>query len=263
MDEIQDKLRELNALLSPELPFELGFYDPASLELLEVNARYMRNDTFAQLVANVKRDKGLASVPLVYAGPDAVKPRVLSGNHRVKAALAAKLPRVLCLVIREMKTAEEQVAIQLSHNAIAGADDLPLLKKLYEQVCSIELKSYSGLDEDTIKQLDQIKFEPISEPRLQFKTATFLFLPREQAELEAMVAHVAKILEDTGSYVFQVRDYTEFFTLLANAKEKLGIRNSAAAILELMRAGFRRIEEEHPPDAEDGAAHGQAIHSIG
>src|SRR6266849_939500 len=101
MDEIQNKIAELNALLGPMQPFSLGLFNPAELELLEINARFMKNETFAQLVANVKKDKGLASVPLVYAGPDAKKPRVLSGNHRVKVALAANLPQVLCLVINE------------------------------------------------------------------------------------------------------------------------------------------------------------------
>ncbi len=254
MDETQQKIEELNALLAPDSPFALGWFDPSELEQLTVNARYMRNDTFRQLVDNVKRDKGLASVPLVYAGPDVTRPRVLSGNHRVKAALAAALPRVLCLVIREPKSAEEQVAIQLSHNALAGSDDLVVLKKLYDEVTSIELKGYSGLDEELIKQLDAIKFEPVSEPRLQFKTVTFLFLPRELVEIDAAVAQVGKILEDKEAYLFQVRDYAEFFTLVADAKEKLNIRNSAAALLELMRAGMRKIEEEEAPAKQASAS---------
>jgi hypothetical protein len=265
MTEVQAKIAELNALLHGSLPYEIGLFAPNDLEPLEVNARYMRNDTFAQLVANVKRDKGLSSVPLVYAGPDAPKPRILSGNHRVKAQIAAKLETpILCLVIRQQMSAEEQVAIQLSHNALAGADDLQTLKKLYEQVTVIDLKQYSGLDEETIKQLDAIRFEPVSEPRLQFKTSTFLFLPSELAELQAMVAHVEKILGDKDAFLFQVKDYLEFFNLVAGSKEKLKIRNSAAAILELMRAGMRHIDEEAANAAaagEGGGTHGQAVHS--
>jgi hypothetical protein len=207
---------------------------------------------FAQLVANVKRDKALSSAPLVYAERgSSAKPKALSGNHRVLAARAAGLPRILCLVVDDPKSAEEQIAIQLSHNAISGADDLQELKRLYEEVRDIELKSYSGLDEDTIKQLNSIKFDPVSEPRLQFKTVSFLFLPSELVEIEALGSLADKILKDKDSYAFQLRDYAEFFNMLATAKEKLDIRNSAVAILELMRAGMAKIEE---PPAEQKAA---------
>jgi hypothetical protein len=250
MDEIQAKLNELNAVLGATVPFKLGLFDPNQLETLKQNARYMRNDMFAQLVANVKRDKALSSAPLVYAANGSTaKPKVLSGNHRVLAARAAGLPRVLCLVVDNEKSAEEQIAIQLSHNAISGADDLQELKRLYEEVRDIELKSYSGLDEDTIKQLNSIKFDPVSEPRLQFKTVTFLFLPSELIEIQALGEEVDKILRDKHSYLFQKRDYLEFFNLLATAKEKLDIRNSAVAILELMRAGMSKIEGEHATEA--------------
>jgi hypothetical protein len=244
MEDVQKKLEELSVVLKDVVPFRLAIYNPDEVELLDVNARYMRNDTFAQLVKNVKRDKGLSSVPLVYVF-GRQKPLVISGNHRILAARAAKVP-ALCFAIDDEKTMDELVAIQLSHNSIAGADDLPTLKKLYDSIVELDMKAYSGLDEETIQQLNAIKFEPVSEPRLVFKTVTFLFLPHELDELKGMISHVEKILKDDLAYGFMVKDYQEFFTLLADAKEKINIRNSAAAILELMRAGTRQIDAEHP-----------------
>ncbi|WP_180542187.1 ParB N-terminal domain-containing protein [Nevskia soli] len=244
MEDIQEKIAALNIALCGSMPFELAWVDPHGVELLEDNARYMRNDTFAQLVENIKLDKGLASVPLLYQDPAGGKLKVLSGNHRVMAAMAAKLDGVLCLVIRTAKTIEEQVAIQLSHNSIVGADDLPKLKQLYERISTLTLKAYSGIDDETIQKLAAIKFEPVSEPHMTFKTVTFLFLPGEIDELAATIQHVEKLLESKDAFAFQVRDYYAFFELIAKAKEKLQIKNSAAAILELMRAGHRQIESE-------------------
>ena len=97
--DLQTKLAELNAALVGVFPFRLAVYNPRELKLLEKNARFMRNDTFAQLVANVKKDKGLASMPLVYDGPGTDKPVVLSGNHRVQAAVAAELEQIICMVV--------------------------------------------------------------------------------------------------------------------------------------------------------------------
>ena len=59
----------------------------ADLTLLEKNARFMRGATFARLVANIKADGCLTSVPLV--GHVDGKLLVASGNHRVPAAMKA------------------------------------------------------------------------------------------------------------------------------------------------------------------------------
>jgi len=244
METIQEKVAELNRALGESLPYELVWIDPHEIELLEENAHYMRNDTFALLVANIKQDKALSSLPLLYQPPGAAKPKALSGNHRVMAAIAAKLTGILALLIRAPKTLEEQVAIQLSHNAIVGADDLPRLKALYERITNLDLKAYSGLDEETIQKLNAIKFEPVSEPSLAFKTATFLFLPEEIEEIREMVKHVEKLLADNDTFLFRLRDYHEFFEMMSAAKGKLEIKESAASIIELMRRGHRQLDDE-------------------
>jgi hypothetical protein len=45
----------------------------------------MRHETYAQLVANIRRDGKLTSVPFAFR--DGEKYTVLSGNHRVRAAI--------------------------------------------------------------------------------------------------------------------------------------------------------------------------------
>jgi hypothetical protein len=245
MDEITQKLEELNGLLaSAGQTFAIGFYDPHKLKLLETNARYMTNDKFAALVANVKRDKGLASVPLVYAFEEPETPLVLSGNHRVMAARAAATGALLCMVVTQEKTPDELIAIQLSHNSIAGADDLQTLKALYEKITAIDMKVYSGLDEDTIQKLAAIKFEPISEPRLVFKTVTLLFMPSERDAIKEMIGKVDKLLADNDAYVFEVSKFMEFWTLLAAGKEGLVIQDSSTTLLEIMRRGVAQVEAE-------------------
>ena len=257
--EIQARLDELNGLLGPLLPYKIALLKPSEIEILDKaeNARFMRNDTFGQLVANLKKDKALSSVPLIYTGDGGKK--CLSGNHRVQAAVAAAVPWVICFIIDWVMTAEEQISVQLSHNSLSGEDDLQVLKRLYDQVQQIDLKAYSGLDEDTIKQLASISYNPISEPRLKFKAISFLFLPAEVEEIKALAAETDKALRDKETYVFRFQDYEEFFKLLVEAKGKLTITNSAVAILELMRIGFAKLEaDEVAAKVEANAAGGKA-----
>ena len=63
--------------------------DPRELKLLKMNARFMRHEEFQRLVANVKKDGQLTSAPFAALDPADGKYEVLSGNHRVQAAVSA------------------------------------------------------------------------------------------------------------------------------------------------------------------------------
>ena len=111
----------INASLEGQ-PYKAAVVPIEGLELLEKNARFMRSETFRNLVENIKRDGGLSSVPFCLKLGD--RYRVLSGNHRVQAAQEAGVKRLLVLYTDRELSREEQVSIQLSHNAIVGEDDL-------------------------------------------------------------------------------------------------------------------------------------------
>ena len=147
------------------------------MKLLEKNARYMKAEQFQALVENVKQDGNLSSLPLCYREKDG-KLRVLSGNHRVMAARQAGVEQVLVMVVGDEKDADERLAIQLSHNAIAGQDDLVILKELWESIKDVQARVYAGLDSDTVKALQGIQFSAISEQRLRYKMANFHVPPR-------------------------------------------------------------------------------------
>jgi hypothetical protein len=126
--EIREVLNLLNDKLAGDFPYRLELAAPGELKLLEKNARYMKAEQFQSLVENIKKDGNLSSLPLCYREKDG-KLRVLSGNHRVMAARKAEVESVLVMVLGDEKDADEQMAIQLSHNAIAGQDDLVILKE--------------------------------------------------------------------------------------------------------------------------------------
>ncbi len=105
------------------------------LKLLEKNARYMTPQEFSQLVANIKQDGKLMGVPVVYRG------EVLSGNHRVRAAIKAGIEEADVLDILTELTEERRLAIQLSQNAINGKDDPNILAQLYTSLNSLGMET--------------------------------------------------------------------------------------------------------------------------
>jgi hypothetical protein len=149
---LSDRLRETNAT-----PYTLDVADPSAIKLLSKNARYMSHEMFENLVSNIKRDGALSSMPLCYREPDGTL-LVLSGNHRVQAAAQAGLKQILVMVIDKELTREEQVAVQLSHNAIDGKDDPPMLKQLWDEIkpdrpevlCWPRQRDHQGAGEDSV-----------------------------------------------------------------------------------------------------------------
>ena len=170
---IKDAMEQLNSLLK-NMPYKLDLVDPKKILLLEKNARYMSQEMFQNLVFNTKRDGALSSLPLCYREKAGLLV-VLSGNHRVQAAVHAGIEQILVLIIDRELTRQEQVAIQLSHNAIEGKDDPVILKELWDEIKLIDLKMYAGLDSEIIKELERMEFISLADARPDFKQIILLF----------------------------------------------------------------------------------------
>ena len=252
-EEIREVLNLLNEKLGGLFPYRLEMAAPGELKLLEKNVRYMKAEQFQNLVENVKKDGNLSSLPLCYREKDG-KLRVLSGNHRVMAARQAGVEQVLVLVIGEEKEADERLAIQLSHNAIAGQDDLVILKELWESIKDVQARMYAGLDSDTLKALEGIQFAAISEQRLRYKLTNFLFLPEELEDLDQLLKETAVAFAGDEVYLAHLNTYDAFFELIVRIKKKCQIKNSAAAFLKLMELAKIGLEETTKvEEASDGA----------
>jgi len=91
--------------------------DLTKLKLLDGNPRYMTPAQFKRLVKNLEHDGVLTSAPLVYKG------EVISGNHRVQAAIEAGITDADIIEIISDLTESEKRAIALSHNSISGSTD--------------------------------------------------------------------------------------------------------------------------------------------
>jgi hypothetical protein len=245
-EEIREALKLLNEKLGGLFPYRLELASPGELKLLEKNARYMKAEQFQTLVENVQQDGNLSSLPLCHREKDG-RLRVLSGNHRVMAARQAGVEQVLVLVVAKEKDADQRLAIQLSHNAIAGQDDLVILKELWESIQDVQARVYAGLDSDTLKALQGIQFAAISEQRLRYKLTNFLFLPEELEDLDQLLKETAAAFAGDVVYLAHLQTFDAFFELITRIKKRCQIKNSAAAFLKLMdlaRIGLEKMMQE-------------------
>ncbi|MEU0770531.1 hypothetical protein [Streptomyces albogriseolus] len=232
--------------------------DPRALKRLEVNARFMRKEQYDRLVRNIKRDGCLTSLPLIWSedGADEGQELILSGNHRADASVDAGLDEIDCMLIVGPMSQARRIGLQLSHNAIAGEDDMATLALLYESIDDLDWREYSGLDDKTLNLMAEVNLEGISEANLDFQTVQLVFLPPElQAAKESFAEAKAPADE---RWVAAYKDYDRLIDALNEVSGAHNVGNLATA-LGVVLAVF----ENHPEDLVEGflGPDGEALHS--
>lgn len=230
--------------------------DPRKLTRLERNARFMRHETYQQLVNNVRRDGELESVPLaawvnpeVGDLPDDAEGKwiVLSGNHRTMAAIDAGLEFIDLKVHDRHITRDEFIAKQLSHNAITGEDDPATLKQLYEEIDNIDWRLYAGLDDKTLELLEDVQIGSLSEANLSFQSVNIVFLPNEVEAARTAWEDAKRALAGDETWMARMRDYDAFLDALEVAGGAHNVTNVATELL-LVLSIFKR----HVADLQEG-----------
>ncbi|MBI5954353.1 MAG: hypothetical protein HY865_22075 [Chloroflexi bacterium] len=231
--------------------------DPRKLKLLEVNAHFMRHEVFMRLTENVKEDKALTSVPFCaiyqyFTADDPIQRledgspqyEVLSGNHRVKSAIAADLPEIDVMVTDEPLSPDRRKAIQLSHNALVGEDDPATLKMIYGDIQDLTMRLYSGLDDKRLDMLDKVSPGALGEANLQFQPVSFMFLPdeldqvKEVWEIAKKEAGAAKLL-----WLARMKEYDAVMDALEATSSSYGVKNVTTSLIAILEIFTRHITD--------------------
>lgn len=222
---------QLNEMLGDVSPYKLCVVDPKQVKQIDKNAHYMSKQMFDQLVANVKKDGNLSSLPLLWQHKDG-RYEALSGNHRVKAAAVAGIPKILALYTDADLTLSQKRAIQLSHNAIFGQDNPQTLKELWMEIQSLEEKVYSGLDDEKLQTMQPVQIQRLDEADLRMEEVRLLFVAPEAERLTKLVKKIGG--PGRRRFAANVADFDRFFDMLLRFKEATGIINSSTAILLML-----------------------------
>jgi hypothetical protein len=255
--EIQVALDELNARLAGKQPYKLFMAKISELDFLEKNARYMNKEQFEALARNIKTDGGLTSLPLCYLQENG-RLLVLSGNHRLKAAIHAGVEESLVLLIDKPLSKQRQIAIQLSHNAIVGRDDEQILKELWKEIDDLEASIYSGLSTELVEKLLNTDFSTISEQRVLFKEVTLMFLPEEIEKAKSICEGIIETAKSKVAFVGRIEEYHEILEGIIAVKQGQKIINSslaffamASVIREYLAGRAQSLQESMEEGVED------------
>jgi hypothetical protein len=205
----------------------------------------MPHEMFKNLVENIKRDKGLSSIPFCWYDGDTY--HVLSGNHRVKAAKSAGLTHLLVMYDDRPISRQEFVARQLSHNAISGKDDAAILRDLWGEIDDVALKYYAGLDDKALEQMANAVLPSLSEAKLDYRVLTFLFLPDELDRLKLAFERATQTTVADEVLAVRLAEFDRAIDAIDKAKASFNVHNGATALLLVLS-----IFENHLNDLSVG-----------
>lgn len=255
-DEIRQRIDGFNDILEQfQFAYRIDIVDPKALRPADKNARFMSGQTFQQLVDNIKRDGGPTSAPFCWCDAQGIY-HILSGHHRVDAAAAAGVPLILIMYTDRELSRQEQIAIQLSHNAISGEDEPTILRELWNEILTIDLKAYSGLDDHVLETFQPVKIDSLGEKSIAFQEVTLAFFPSEIERFDAVLKQLSA--SKKVRYAAQAEQFDRFVDRLMDFKEVAGIYNSATAILAILDIVDAWLAEHAEADEQKESINGEA-----
>lgn len=237
--EINKKLEDINGLVKP---YQLAYVSPTEDCIpLERNSHYMDKDMLDRLTSNIEKDGFLSQLPFGMKRKDG-KFLILSGNHRLKASIKAKLDYILILYIDEVDK-DTQIAYQLSHNMLVGKDDLQMLKDIYLEMESIEAKEFSGLDDLKFREVNSINSLSISDADIELTEMKFLFVENVKNNVETVLNALEDYELDENSHIV-VGSFESFIKVLTDVKKKYGIKSVSVAFGRMIEICLKDLSEE-------------------
>lgn len=214
--------------------------NPRDIKLLEVNARNMKPEEYQKLIANIKKDGQLTSVPFCFYNENK-QIEVLSGNHRVMASIDAGLDEIEVMLCKDKLSKDQALAIQLSHNSISGQDDEELLRKLYGELQSLEFKEYSGLTDEFINFCKEVEND-FKVPNLSYQAFNLLFLPEEINEIKDTLLIISSLINN-NYLLANMKDYDKYLETTTTISKCLNIKNPSTTFLAMIRLAKENIDK--------------------
>lgn len=214
----------------------------------DVNPRVQSPDMFEQLIANIKKNKRLESLPLCAKRENdkGIWFELISGHHRVRAAKSAGLQTIIILVDITNLDRDGVISKQLAHNNIDGITDVQLANRLYNEIQSIDFKIEAFMDAVSNSKTFSVTMQAVN-ARIDWHNVTFLFLPKSISNLDILVEYL-----DGVNYVYcsSIEGYDKFIEAVRKIKSVKDIKNTGAAIDFMIECALEKIFRE--PGNEPG-----------
>lgn len=212
----------------------------SNLKEQDINAQVMDDRRMKILTSNIKNRGTLESLPYVHKVGETFS--IISGHHRVRAANAAGLKTIYCLVDTNALTKSQIVSKQIAHNELVGTADSEILGELVKQMQEVDDIIASGLPEQFLNSI--AKESPVMDlPQLDFdwRTLQLAFLPKQLNDFQTLVKAIDGKAEFVG--VASVEQFDEFSKAMVQFGKTKNIKSIGATIQFLTEVALKEVEK--------------------
>jgi len=220
-------------------------YDVVDINLIdeaELNANEMTGEDFAALVDNIGKS-GLSSVPCCYKKSNG-RYGMISGHHRLRACKKLHYAKIGILWCDESELSKDEIiAIQLSHNSLHGQDNQSILKKLFEQIQSIDFKKFAHINIDEVSPIstDGISIFALKENFV----FTIILYPNSFENLDELYGDIREQAKKSDALILADQENNEM--LLLKLQQEIGnqynIKSPSITFAKLLELAKERLEE--------------------
>jgi ParB-like nuclease family protein len=218
-----------------------------------LNAQAMSPAMFTRLKTTIGRDGRLESLPFAaLTCADPVRIELVSGHHRTRAARAAELFYIHCLVDETGLAPDPIRAKQLAHNAITGVSEEQIVARIYAAITDVDARLEAFVEPPGPAPA------PVRLPRLEldlaYRTVVLVFLSHQADEFDRAVTQ----MKDDGALPEDAaRLYladTELAGLWRKTVARFGKEYDARAVTVqvscMLRAGLAHLGIYNPDDLD-------------
>lgn len=220
-------------------------YEQVDINLIdeaEMNANEMTGEDFAALCDNIEKS-GLSSVPCCYKKQSG-RFVMISGHHRLRACKKLHYSKIGILYCDEEElTKDEIIAIQLSHNSLHGEDNKNILKKLFEQIQTIEFKKFAHINIDEISPVNTNGID-ISVMKETF-TFSIVLYPNSFSALDGLFGDIREQAKKSEVILLADREPNEEMLLRLQKEigDQFNIKSPSICFTKLLDLAKERLTE--------------------
>ncbi len=222
---------------------EVWEVDASEVREQDVNARSMDKKMFDRLATTIKRDKRLESLPLCALTEAGLE--VVSGHHRIRAAVAAGVTKFFAIVDTTNLTPSQIKAKQLAHNSIQGKGDDQIVAAIYRDIQDAEAKLEAFIDRNVEIQVPKVKIGDV-DLNLDYRQVLVVFLPHEKERFEKVAKGIGAI---TTVYASEIERFEQFKSIANRISREYEIRSMGTVLSKMADIVAVELGEE-PPEQE-------------
>lgn len=225
-------------------------YEKVDISLIDeadMNANEMTGEDFAQLCDNIGKS-GLSSVPSCYKKENG-RFVMISGHHRLRACKKLHYKTIGILYCLESELSKDEIiAIQLSHNSLHGHDNTSILKKLFEQIQSVDFKQFAHVNVD---EIPPVNTEGISVFALKENFVfTVILYPDSFENLDELFGDIREQASKSDALILASEKENEklLLKLQTEVGKQYDIKSPSITFAKLLELAKERLTEIHKED---------------